>query len=648
MRRRSLAAAALALVAGWAPWSAARAIAGGGGYELDPAYAAVRTPVVPGAGVDLVDAFVTPGLARGLVVVARSGSSAAIVRAGAAGGIDGVAAYAGVVPRAAAMASDGSVVLAGDGEPSAAATVVVRVRPDGSVLSRAEEPPVYGAPYVQTTDAVAVLPGGDAVVAGTAAGYLVLHVFGPGGEVRWSVVRPLGEHLRVRSVAARDDGSVVVGGSSGGSALLASLAPGGEVQWTATAGTGEAGDLHVEREDGGGAVVAALSSPAGYSLARFSAGGVHDTSFGGTAAALPAPGRARNLERNAEGFVVSGAGGLAGSGGRSAVAIAGFGRDGKPAGTVQSADAVPLQHERGIAVTGGDGLPLVVGETGNDDPTDQLFAARLRAASPAPPSAPSATTTGASLDGYWMLDAGGTVHELGAVAWHGNAPVAPGGEPAVDVEATPSGRGYWVVDRAGHVSANGDARPFGAASGALTLEGGESVSALEATPEGDGYWLFTSSGRAVARGAAAHLGDMRSVTLNAPVIGAVATADGSGYWMVAADGGIFTFGSARFSGSTGDLHLNAPVEALVPDGDGDGYWLVASDGGVFSFAAPFHGSLGSLPLNRPVTGMVGSPDGSGYLMVAEDGGVFSFGNAPFFGSLGDDPPASPVVAITTA
>jgi hypothetical protein len=115
--------------------------------------------------------------------------------------------------------------------------------------------------------------------------------------------------------------------------------------------------------------------------------------------------------------------------------------------------------------------------------------------------------------------------------------------------------------------------------------------------------------------------------------------------MVASDGGIFAFGDAAFSGSMGGKKLNAPVQSLVPDGDGHGYWLVASDGGIFAFDAPFRGSMGGTRLNKPVVGMVRY--GDGYLMVGADGGIFNFSTGPFAGSLGDKPPAAPVVAVAT-
>jgi hypothetical protein len=53
--------------------------------------------------------------------------------------------------------------------------------------------------------------------------------------------------------------------------------------------------------------------------------------------------------------------------------------------------------------------------------------------------------------------------------------------------------------------------------------------------------------------------------------------------------------------------------------------------------------MGGTRLNRPVTGMVRF--GNGYLMVGEDGGIFNFADTSFHGSLGDKPPANPVVAV---
>jgi hypothetical protein len=256
------------------------------------------------------------------------------------------------------------------------------------------------------------------------------------------------------------------------------------------------------------------------------------------------------------------------------------------------------------------------------------------------PSAPLATVPNPQRSGYWMVDKAGTVYAFGDAAWMGNADV--GRSTAAKVEPTPSRNGYWVLDRAGDVFTFGDAPYLG---GAGHLATGEEATSISSTPSGLGYWLFTNRGRVMPFGDAQSFGDLAAVHLNGPVLGSVATPSGRGYYMVASDGGVFAFGDAQFHGSMGGIHLNAPVESLVPTASGAGYWLVASDGGIFAFDAPFYGSMGSVRLNKPVSGMVGSPTGNGYLMVAEDGGIFTFGDVPFRGSLGDHPPAVPVVAV---
>ena len=239
--------------------------------------------------------------------------------------------------------------------------------------------------------------------------------------------------------------------------------------------------------------------------------------------------------------------------------------------------------------------------------------------------------------GYWALSADGHVYNFGDAPSLGN-----GSSTAVDLEPTPSGDGYWILNTNGTVTAVGDAKGLGNVD-LSKLAKGEVPASLSATPSGNGYWVFTNRGRVLTYGDAPFLGDMSATKLNGPVLGSVATPTGKGYYMVASDGGIFAFGDATFDGSMGGKELNAPVQSLVPDGDGHGYWVVAADGGIFAFDAPFKGSMGATKLNKPVVGMVRY--GDGYLMVGADGGIFNFSDSPFAGSLGDKPPASPVVAV---
>jgi type VII secretion-associated serine protease mycosin len=260
-----------------------------------------------------------------------------------------------------------------------------------------------------------------------------------------------------------------------------------------------------------------------------------------------------------------------------------------------------------------------------------------------PPPAP-APAPAPSRSGDWMVSAAGDVYGFGDARDLGRTGPLPAGRAAVDLEPTPTMDGYWITTDSGHVYAFGDAPYLGGVNGFLGA--GESVTSISATPSGRGYWLFTTRGRVVAFGDAPFLGDMSATRLNGPVLDSIPSPSGRGYYLVASDGGIFTFGDAAFRGSMGDTRLNAPVQSLVPDADGVGYWLVASDGGIFSFEAPFRGSMGSVRLNGPVTGMVRF--GDGYLMVGTDGGIFTFSSKPFYGSLGDHPPASPIVSVAAA
>ena len=156
---------------------------------------------------------------------------------------------------------------------------------------------------------------------------------------------------------------------------------------------------------------------------------------------------------------------------------------------------------------------------------------------------------------------------------------------------------------------------------------------LEATPTGDGVWLVAGDGGIFTFGDAAFHGSTGDLVLNKPIVGMAATPTGRGYWLVASDGGIFTFGDAPFLGSTGDLALNKPIVGMASTTSGRGYWLVASDGGIFSFGdADFFGSTGDVRLNQPIIGMARTPRSAGYWLVAADGGIFTFGDAAFHGS----------------
>ncbi len=193
--------------------------------------------------------------------------------------------------------------------------------------------------------------------------------------------------------------------------------------------------------------------------------------------------------------------------------------------------------------------------------------------------------------------------------------------PAVAQAAPPGGAGQPVL-----------------AIGAVPLldgpppESRSAVVALAATPTGRGYWVAQADGGVTAAGDATAAGSAAGLGLRRPVVGLAPTPTGGGYWLTASDGGVFAFGDAAFAGSTGAIALNQPVVAMAANPAGTGYWLAARDGGIFAFGeARFLGSMGATPLNQPVVAMAATPSGLGYWLAGADGGVFAFGDAAFLG-----------------
>ena len=118
------------------------------------------------------------------------------------------------------------------------------------------------------------------------------------------------------------------------------------------------------------------------------------------------------------------------------------------------------------------------------------------------------------------------------------------------------------------------------------------VVSVEATPTGRGYWMAAEDGGVFTFGDAMFWGSLGGVHLNAPIVEIIGSPSGGGYALIAADGGVFTFGDFRFVGSLGGTHLNAPIVGAEASDSGGGYILVGSDGGAFTFGdVAFAGSV---------------------------------------------------------
>ena len=286
----------------------------------------------------------------------------------------------------------------------------------------------------------------------------------------------------------------------------------------------------------------------------------------------------------------------------------------------------------GIYAGSGGAAPTPAPSAPLTDPSAVCFAAT------APPGTPST----ASGRGYWLLDSAGHVFGFGAPNL-GDLTTLKVTTPPVSIQSTPSGEGYWIVDQKGKVYAFGDAVKQGDMSG-QTLNG--PVRRLEPTPSGVGYWLLASDGGVFSFGVP-FFGSAGARPPNAAVISMASTASGGGYLMVTARGEVLPFGDAKSEGDTKTLQLAAPVISLALGASGRGYWLYARDGGVFSFGVPFHGSVPGLGLcTVPKTVALRATDtGNGYWIVTDHGKVYPFGDAK---SYGDSPSLAGATVIDMA
>ncbi len=184
--------------------------------------------------------------------------------------------------------------------------------------------------------------------------------------------------------------------------------------------------------------------------------------------------------------------------------------------------------------------------------------------------------------GYWLVDAGGSVHAFGGAPYFGSMGTHPPAHPIVGMAPSANGAGYWLAASNGQVFGFG-----GAGSYSSPVESGRSLGrplvAIAATPDGRGYWLAAADGKVFAYGDAAFYGDASGRSLRAPIVSMTATPDGRGYWLAGAGGKVFAYGDAPYLGSTGRIVLRQPVMAIAPTRDAGGYWLVAADGSVFAF-----------------------------------------------------------------
>jgi hypothetical protein len=296
-----------------------------------------------------------------------------------------------------------------------------------------------------------------------------------------------------------------------------------------------------------------------------------------------------------------------------------------------------------------------------------------------------------TIPGYWTVTASGVVHAFGTVGTFGSlprptphaqgrephAPPGPPPGPVVGMASTPDGQGYWLVEANGTVVAFGDAAAKyctggTCASAPATPGRGGLIVGIATNLGGKGYWLVGANGTVYALSGAPTFGSLPQPTPRTqgrephappgpppgPVVGMASTPDGQGYWLVEANGTVVAFGNAAAKYCTGGTCASAPatpgrgglIVGIATNLGGKGYWLVAANGTVYALSGAT--TFGSLPRTTPhaqgrephappgpppgpVVGMASTPDGQGYWLVEANGTVVAFGAAT---TLGSSPP----------
>jgi uncharacterized delta-60 repeat protein len=558
----------------------------------------------------------------------------------------------------AALQPDGKIVLVGSSN-NPPDFFVMRLRADGSLDPSFALPHLstnFGGTRVDEAFAVAIAPGGKIVVAGRSDDNLALARYTSGGALDTTfsgnglTSHDFGGQSEAEAVVVLADQRIVVSGreatASGAPRLvLARFAANGTLDTTfgtagrvnpASTAIGSTTALH---KQGTKLVIAGRIDVATSGIARYSANGVIDATFGSAGTRRVTVGKftfVRDLMIDGSGRLVA-----VGQGAnlddfpdaRTFVSIFRFSANGAVDSTFGCSGRVLTEvlgnagvnyDASGAASAVADGNDILLGGfaltfNGTDFPPADALLARFEGDLP-------------HTSGYGLLrDDGGTSAFGGAPAC-GSVVGLSLNQPIVGMAYDPAAPGSWSVARDGGIFSFGAARFLGSMGGTRL---NQPIVGMAAAPDGNGYWLVARDGGIFSFGSAHFFGSMGGVHLNQPIVGMAAAKDGKGYWLVASDGGIFAFGSARFSGSTGAIHLNQPIVGMAADPDGVGYWLVARDGGVFAFAARFSGSTGGYAPD-PIVGIAADPDGTGYWIGARNGGIFSY-DAHFAGSTGSTP-----------
>ena len=155
---------------------------------------------------------------------------------------------------------------------------------------------------------------------------------------------------------------------------------------------------------------------------------------------------------------------------------------------------------------------------------------------------------------------------------------------------------------------------------------------IAATPTGAGYWILTREGGVFAFGDAIDAGSPRRLGAAAASVRIHSSLNGKGYWVLSADGRLRNFGDAAALGTATGLG-GAPID-FATTSSGTGAWVLGDNGAIVALGnARRLGDLTNMGKrwSHPAVGILASMD-SGYLLLTHNGGLYAFGQTTFLGS----------------
>ena len=296
--------------------------------------------------------------------------------------------------------------------------------------------------------------------------------------------------------------------------------------------------------------------------------------------------------------------------------------------------------------------------------------------------------------GYWVCDDAGNVYGFGDAADYdstafGQVPLAArsghSDNQSIAMCAHPDGKGYWVLDRQGHVYPYGSAAFYGEHEvpwPGSDKWGDEGLAAwdIACTHTGNGYWLILGDGEIHGFGDA----NPTYAVLPATDVTTFMTAlqpkyyyqrhgtaiaghpTKMGCWATTGSGEVYAFGEAQQFGQLDQRVYNRGMadefrltkteftRSIEPTVSGNGYWVAFGSGKIAAFGdAVGQGPTNIYPQDNPglevvidetnitdwsfyralVWDMARDPDGTGFWVLVADGNVGSY-SAEFWGNPG--------------